>query len=270
MSIIYTPKGKAREYSPLAANFYDGCDHGCAYCYAPGIKRQTREAYNEQVTPRRDILHQLERDCKQFAYSRNQVLFNFMGDPYCKANDQCQITRGALALFLDARIPVALLTKGGVRALKDLDIIERFGEHIKVGATLTFIDKKKSKEWEPGAALPEDRIQMLRKFHERGVKTWASFEPVIEPAESLALIKETLDCVDEYKIGKLNNYKGIDKAIDWTLFLNEVVDVLRDAKKPFYIKHDLRQAAPTVKLYGNEMNYDEFNLAPWEKRSLFS
>jgi len=269
MSIIYTPKGKAREYSPLAANFYDGCDHGCAYCYAPGIKMQTREAYNEQVTPRRDILHQLERDCKQFAYSRNQVLFNFMGDPYCKANDQFQITRGALALFLDARIPVALLTKGGVRALKDLEIIKKFNEHIKVGATLTFNDEHKSTEWEPGAATPSERIEMLETFHSNGVKTWASFEPVIEPQESLTLIKRTIHCVDEYKIGKLNNYKGIDKAIDWTEFLINVVKILRDAGKPFYIKQDLRQAAPSVKLYGNEMNYDEFNLAPWYKNSLF-
>ena len=34
MSIIYEPKGKAREYSPLAVNLYRGCSHGCLYCYA--------------------------------------------------------------------------------------------------------------------------------------------------------------------------------------------------------------------------------------------
>jgi len=269
MSIIYTPKGKAREYSPLAANFYNGCDHGCIYCYAPGIKRQTREEYNTCVTPRRDLLHQLERDCKQYAYSRQQVLFNFMGDPYCRANDKYKITRGALSLMFNNHIPVAILTKGGSRALQDIDIIKKFKEHIKVGATLTFYDKEKSIEWEPRAASPEDRMSMLRQFHKEGVKTWASFEPVIEPEESLTLIKETLDCVDEYKIGKLNNHKGMDKAVDWTSFLASVVDVLRGANKPFYIKYDLRQAAPTIKLYGNEMNYDEFNLVHWDRGELF-
>lgn len=269
MSIIYTPKGKAREYSPLAANFYDGCDHGCLYCYAPGIKRQTRETYSENVCARRDIVHQLERDCKNFAYSRQQVLFNFMGDPYCKANDKYKITRAALERFLESKIPVAILTKGGTRALQDIDIIKRFKEHIKVGATLTFYNKEKSTEWEPGAASPEDRIAMLKQFHDAGIKTWASFEPVIDPIESLKLIDSTIDYVDEYKIGKINNYKGLDKTIDWTHFLKCVVEKLRSAEKPFYIKYDLRQAAPTIKLYGNEMNYDEFNLVHWDRGDLF-
>jgi DNA repair photolyase len=265
LSIIYTPKGKAREYSPLAANFYEGCDHGCKYCYAPGIRRATRETYRNNVRPRRDILHEIEKDCKQYAYSNQQVLFNFMGDPYCKANNENKITRGALALMLDSHIPVAILTKGGNRALQDLDIIKRFENHIKLGATLTFYDEKKSKEWEPGAAIPAERLDMLRQFHAAGIKTWASFEPVVEPNESLKLIDASIKYVDEYKIGKLNNYGGIDKTIDWKDFLLKVVKKLRDAEKPFYIKYDLRQAAPSVKLYGNEVCPDEFGVAPWYK-----
>ncbi|MCL2006359.1 MAG: hypothetical protein FWG73_09405 [Planctomycetaceae bacterium] len=42
MPIIYTPRGKALEYSDLAANLYTGCSHACRYCYCPAIV--TREA----------------------------------------------------------------------------------------------------------------------------------------------------------------------------------------------------------------------------------
>ena len=268
MSIIYKPKGKAREYSPLAANFYNGCDHGCIYCYAPGIKKITREQYLS-VSPRRDILHEIEKDCKKYAYSKKQVLFNFMGDPYCLANNEFKITRGALKLMLSNHIPVAVLSKGGSRILQDIDIIKRFGEHIKVGTTLTFFDPELSNEWEPGAASPTDRILTLEKVHDAGIKTWASFEPVIEPEESLRLIAETLHCVDEYKIGKINNFQGIDKNIDWTYFLAKTVEILRNANKPFYIKYDLRQAAPSIKLFGNEVLSDEFNVTPWDQCNLF-
>lgn len=269
MSIIYTPKGKAREYSPLAANFYEGCDHACVYCYAPGIRKKTREEYALSVTPRRDILKELEKDVKSYAYSKEQVLFNFMGDPYCKANDKHKITRGALKLFLENKIPVAILTKGGTRALQDIDVIKKFGEHIKIGATLTFYNEERSKEYESGAVLPAERIKMLEEFHKNGVKTWVSFEPVIDPKETIMLIEKTLHCVDEYKVGKINNFGGIDKTIDWTSFLKTVITILRKNKKPFYIKYDLRQSAPTIKLFGNEMNYDEFGVTPWEKESLF-
>ena len=268
MSIIYKPKGKAREYSPLAANFYTGCDHGCVYCYAPAIRRMNRKQYLD-VSPRRDILHEIEKDCKKYAYSKKQVLFNFMGDPYCLANNEFKITRGALKLMLSNHIPVAVLSKGGSRILQDIDIIKRFGEHIKVGATLTFFDPELSNEWEPGAADPNERIATLEKLHDAGIKTWASFEPVIDPEESLRLISETLHCVDEYKVGKINNFQGIDKTIDWTSFLEKVVEILRNANKPFYIKYDLRQVAPSVKLYGNEVLSDEFNVTPWDQCNLF-
>lgn len=257
MSIIYTPKGKAREYSPLAANFYNGCDHGCLYCYAPAIKRMTAEQYKE-VSPRRDLIHQLERDCKKFHRSETQVLFNFMGDPYCKANEEHGLTSKALELFLEHKIPVVILTKGGERAFKDIGIIQQFGDNIKIGFTLTFNDEAKSQEWENGAASPQERIETMRKFKGRGVKTWASFEPVIDPKESLAIMRKSISVTDEYKVGKLNNYRGIDKGINWTDFLENVVKILREAKKPFYIKHDLRQVAPSVKLYGNEVLQDEF------------
>lgn len=35
MHIIYKTTGRAREYSELAVNLYQGCAHACAYCYAP-------------------------------------------------------------------------------------------------------------------------------------------------------------------------------------------------------------------------------------------
>jgi hypothetical protein len=77
--------------------------------------------------------------------------------------------------------------------------------------------------------------------------------------------------VDIYKVGKLNNYKGMDKAIDWTAFLTSAVDILRRAGKAFYVKHDLRVAAPSVKLYGNETQADEFCSPAWthENSELF-
>ena len=56
------------------------------------------------------------------------------------------------------------------------------------------------------------------------------------------------------------HFNGIDKKIDWTSFLSKVVKILRGNERPFYIKKDLRESAPTVKLFGNEVLQDEFNV----------
>jgi hypothetical protein len=88
---------------------------------------------------------------------------------------------------------------------------------------------------------------------------------VIDPEESLRMMERSLPYVDEYKVGKLNNYKGLDKSVDWTAFLDRVAQMLRMAGKPFYVKHDLRMAAPSIKLYGNEVLMDEHCVPGWDK-----
>lgn len=261
MSIIYKPKGKAREYSPYAANLYLGCNHACAYCYAPAIRFTTRENY-KNIEPRRNLLKEFESDCKKNVSNNIQVLFCFMSDPYNSLESELRLTRECLKIALRYNIPISILTKS-ITVLNDIDIFKKFNGNIQVGFTLTFDNIKDSIEYEPGASSPDERIEALKILKENNIKTWASFEPVIFPKQSINLINRTLDIVDVYKIGKINNYKGLDKTIDWNMFLEDVVRILRQNYKPFYVKYDLRQAANTVKLYGNECLMDEFNLT-WQ------
>lgn len=259
MSAIYTPKGKAREYSPLALNVYLGCSHNCKYCYANAMaKRNGNSNYFCNPSPRLNVLPLLDKELKKAP--KEQILLSFIGDAYCETQDNNALTRNVLEKLLEAHSPVAILTKGGKRCLKDIDIFKQFGEHIQIGATLTFDNEKDSLEWESGAAIPDERLEALKVLHENGIKTFASFEPVIVPEQSINLIKSSLDFVDIYKIGKLNNYQGLDKTINWTSFLEEVVEILRGAGKQFYIKHDLRMSASSVRLYGNECLPDEHNV----------
>lgn len=256
MSIIYTPKGKAREYAPLAANLYSGCTHGCLYCYAPAIQRKTLDQFKENAEPRRNILQQLEYDCKKHYASKKHVHLNFTHDPYDSIDKDNKITRLALKSFLRNKIPVAILTKGGDNVLRDIDLFCKFENHIRVGCTLTFDNESDSLKWEPKAALPNERIFLLEKLKSLGVPTWASFEPVIDPEQSLKLIEKTIDIVDFYKIGKLNNHKGIDSEIDWFDFAIKAIEILRKNNKQFYIKEDLRKYIPDIHLEENEKNPD--------------
>ena len=258
MSVIYTPRGKAREYSPYACNIYIGCNHGCKYCFAPSIRYTSREEYLK-VVPRRNILRDFERDCKKLNNFDSQVLFCFMSDPYNELESELRLTRQCLEIALKYKIPISILTKSKT-VLSDIDVIEKFGQNIKIGFTLTFDNEKDSLEWEPGASLPSERLESLKILKENDITTWASFEPVIDIRQSLNMIEKSLDYVDVYKIGKLNNYNGLDKAVNWSRFLNDAVILLRESDKPFYVKKDLRQAANDIKLYGNEVLQDEFNL----------
>lgn len=250
MSLIYTPKGKAREYSPLALNVYNGCDHGCSYCYLRSISKLLS---NPDPQPRKGFLETLEKELNKYAICE-QVLLSFSGDPYCAKDVELGITRKTLELLLKRKIMTAILTKGGYRCLRDLDLFKKF-PLIKVGTTLTLISEDMQKQYEPGAASTLVRMDTLHNLHKNKIHTWVSMEPVIDPQQSLELIRQTLPYVDEYKVGKLN-HNALQKTINWTNFGLSAVAILREAKKPFYIKKDLRDYLPKGFLTKQESDMD--------------
>lgn len=253
MPLIYEPRGKAREYSPLALNIYSGgCDHACKYCYCPAIMRG---AWSTVSRPR--ILTRL---AKEAAKADQQILLSFMGDPYCAPEKWFRHTRAALLILKAAGCSVAILTKGGSRCVADLDIYRAWPQgRIKVGATLTFLNPEKSAHWEPGAASPADRISALEKLHTAGVRTWASIEPVIEPDESLAIIDASLPYVDAYKVGRWNHSAQANQ-IDWTWFARSAVEKIRAARKALYVKRDLQPYLPPGYLTPEECDQDALAL----------
>jgi len=256
MSLIYTPKGKAREYSPLALNVYSGgCDHGCKYCYCSGMQKAFGREWSRNPVPRN--LRGLEREAQK---ADRQILLCFVGDPYCKAEAEHRVTREALALLESASCSVAILTKGGTRCLDDIEMFTSWpGTRIKVGATLTFRTNQKSQDWEPGAAIPDNRLESLSVLHKAGVKTWASIEPVIDPVESLAIIKASLPYVDAYKVGRWN-HDNRSNVIDWNKFGMLAVSMIRSAGKALYVKVDLQPHFPAEYLTDAEKNIDTLAL----------
>ena len=262
MKVIYTPKGRAREYSPQALNMYNGCDHDCLYCY-----NRMRNYFTSNPIPKKDIISKVEYDAKKIAGTNKQVMLCFMGDAYCKAEIDFQITRDVLDILLNYRIPTAILTKGGNRCLRDVNIFKQFGKGIKIGATLTFTNSEHSLHYEPGAAIPDERFETLKTLHESGIMTWVSLEPVVDISQSLEIIDITHSYVDHYKIGKMNGYNlgknnpfNLNTKPDWAYFLNEAVKRMRKYDKEFYVKKDLHKHDKTVKVSLHEIDMDYLSL----------
>ena len=261
MSTIYEPKGKAREYSPLAVNIYKGCDNGCFYCYVPTMMKVFNSGYqHNQVETKENFLSKLSKDAIKLKGTQKQVLLSFTGDPYCEKENIENQTTEVLKILLQNQIPTAILTKGGTNTLKDLEIIKQFGKSIKIGATLTADNSKDSIEWENKAHIPEDRLKALQILKKNNITTWASMEPVIDPDQTINLIKSSHNYIDHYKIGKLNHHIN---NIDWEAFLYEVVDLCRGLNKHFYIKNDLAEYNKKIKFTKEERDQDFLNIKPF-------
>lgn len=186
-------------------------------------------------------MSKLEKELSRVGNNINrQVLLSFIGDPYCETDEKDDITRQVLELLLAYQIPIAILTKAGNAVLKDLDLFKKF-DHIKVGQTLTFTVDGDSKHYEPGAPTSMERLEALRTLHDEGIKTFASYEPVIKPIQSLALMRMGVGFIDQYKIGKANYMTAQTECISWQNFGNAALDMVRHHKIPTYFKKDLRK-----------------------------
>ncbi|HWQ19206.1 MAG TPA: radical SAM protein [Methanotrichaceae archaeon] len=241
---IYEPQAEAREYSGYALNLYSGCSHGCKYCYN---KDRFDGPCDQQI--KKASLGNIEHDLKALAGKDAVVHLPFVGDLYDLGRPNNSYTREVLELFKRYNHPFQILTKGGTLATSDFDL---YFEGCRFGCTLTFDNEADSRTWEPGAALPADRIESLRQAHERGIETWVSLEPVIDPAQTLHLIELTHEFVDFYGVGKLNHDQRA-KAIEYPKFRADAEALLKKYGKAYKIKAALAEAAPMPAFTAEEL-----------------
>jgi len=240
-NIIYAPKGQALEYSCLAANPYSGCGHKCAYCYVPNILRMDRRKFDSGAVERAGYTEKLTRDARKYQHlgSTNQVMLSFTTDPYHPYDTT--LTREVLQVLANHGLSFCTLTKGGTRALRDIDLFRH--DRDAFATTLTSLDSAFSKKWESGAALPEDRIEAIKTFHKAGIFTWVSLEPTLDIESSLAIVQETHSYVDLFKVGRAN-YLPMTKTTDWESYTHRMIDLCDSLGSAHYIKKDLQKFLP--------------------------
>lgn len=243
MRVIYKPKGRALEYSPLACNLYMGCTHGCAYCYAPGCVRKTSEVWHNNAEERRNVVELFETDAKWLSENmpddeNRRVLFCFLSDPYQPLESKLHLTHKCLVIAKKYGIKIDILTKGSyARVSKDFQLMKDADVHL--GITLSFVNDNIRKLWEPRASTVADRLRILKEAHKLGIYTWVSMEPVIVPEEALSVVDVAHDFVNFWKVGKLNHNKKVEDSVDWARFRDDVTNRLHRFRAKYYIKNDL-------------------------------
>ncbi|HEB31337.1 MAG TPA: hypothetical protein ENI15_10750 [Spirochaetes bacterium] len=237
MQVIYEPKGAALEYAELAVNLYTGCKFGCIYCYAPAIAQQNVHQFSSNPQPKKNVLKRLEADCKKMAGDKRTVLLCFTCDPY-QSFEAGVLTREALLILEKYKMTATVLTKGGLIAERDFDILRR--NNWSFGSTVHMYDNDPGRPWEPHAANNRSRCMAIRNAHRMGIKTWVSMEPVIYTDQALKSIEEMHCNVDFWKVGKMNHR---DLDIDWRKFYDDVTGLLKKVGAEYYIKDALSKAA---------------------------
>ncbi len=235
MKPIYKPSGKAKEYGDYAINIYTGCPHRCYYCFAPSVLRRDREEFHGHVEPRKGIVEAVKRQLDAEQITGKLIHLCFTCDPYPMGVDSI-ITRDIIKLLKSTGNHVQILTKNGIGACRDLDLLDS-GDWLGVTYAGYSTSPVECPPEEPNAGWPIDRFRVLVLAKRQGVKTWVSCEPVIDSASVLRLI-EAGDYIDRFKIGKLNYHPS---SINWAEFGREAERLCKEYGRDYYIKECLRK-----------------------------
>lgn len=224
MKPIYEPKGKAKEYGDYAINIYTGCPHRCFYCFAPKVLRKDKEEFHSHVEPRKDIVEEVRRQIEREQITDKLIHLCFTCDPYPTGRDTTP-TREIIKIIKESGNHVQILTKGD--GSRDFDLLD---ENDWYGITY---------DGNLGSVRDFFAILDLMEAQDRGIKTWISFEPVINSEPVLQTIKEVgrLKFADKIKIGKLNYYPS---EIDWADFGHRAEELCQKLGIDYYIKESLR------------------------------
>jgi DNA repair photolyase len=195
-----------------ALNPYRGCGHGCTYCYAPDVLRETRE-WGSFVDVKRNIPTVLSREVKR--KKKGVVGIGTVTDAYQPTEKKYEVTRFSLEQLLKEDFPICIQTKSDL-VLRDLDLIRRFSDS-EVGFTVAFLDENTRKLFEPKASPIERRLSALRTLSDEGVKTWGFIGPILPHVsldELLELARRIADTgVDHVLVDKLNLKRSTRKNI---------------------------------------------------------
>src|SRR2546428_1268734 len=165
-------------------NPYQGCEHGCIYCYArpshaylglsPGLEFETRIFAKENAA---DLLR---RELSLPGYRCELIALGANTDPYQPIEREHRITRSILEVLWEFRNPVGIVTKGSLIE-RDLDLLERMAREglAQVFVSIGSLDGEIARTLEPRAAAPYRRVETVRRLSERGVPCGTLVAPII-------------------------------------------------------------------------------------------
>ncbi len=180
-----------------SANPYQGCEHGCVYCYA----RNSHEfwGYDAGLDFERKILYKknapelLEKKITSKNWQGDTIVFSGNTDCYQPLERKMQITRKCLDVMLKWKHPTGIITKNSL-ILRDLDILKEMAKLniIAVNLSITSLSEETRRLLEPRTATIKQRLKTLEVLSENGIPVRVMMAPIIPSLNSheiLPLVK---------------------------------------------------------------------------------
>lgn len=178
-------------------NAYRGCFHGCAYCYArPSHQYLDWGAgtdFERRIVVKRNAPELLRHELTKRTWRRHTIVMSGNTDCYQPLEASYELTRKCLAVCVEARNAVTIITKGAL-VRRDIDVLQALRDvaDVHVFVSVPFASEDDARKIEPYASPIQKRFDAMRALSDAGISTGIAVAPVI-PGLNDSAIAELLN-----------------------------------------------------------------------------
>ena len=216
-------------------NAYQGCEHGCIYCYA----RNSHNYYGfsagldfeQKIIVKPDSPKLLRKHFDNPNYKPEVITLSGNTDCYQPLERKYKITRALLEVMLEYKNPVGIITKNSL-ILRDIDLLSELAKNnlVHVMLSITSLREDLRLMMEPRTATAKKRLQVIEELSKNNIPVGVMTAPIIPGLTSdeiPAILKSVADngaLTAGYTIVRLNGeiknifndwlYKNLPDAAD--------------------------------------------------------
>ena|SRR5437899_1488699 len=165
-------------------NPYQGCEHGCIYCYArpshayldlsPGIDFETK------LFAKPEAAKLLREELSRPGYLCDPIALGTNTDPYQPIEREWKVTRSIIEVLSSCDHPLTITTKGAC-VVRDIDLLAPMAKKnlVRVFVSIAMLDRDLARKLDPRAAAPQRRLEIISELATAGIPVGVNVAPVI-------------------------------------------------------------------------------------------
>ncbi|MBS1645886.1 MAG: PA0069 family radical SAM protein [Bacteroidetes bacterium] len=165
-------------------NPYQGCEHGCLYCYARNSHEYWGYSagldFEQKILVKQGIVAAMEKQLNQKKWEVLPIMLSGNTDCYQPIEKKMQLTRGILQTVLKYKHPVSLITKNSL-ILRDIDLLQELAKDnlVHVMVTVTCTDERVRLQLEPRTTTYKQRFKIIEELNKKNIPVGVMVAPII-------------------------------------------------------------------------------------------
>lgn len=169
---------------PYSVNPYQGCEHGCVYCYARNSHTYWGFSagldFESKLIIKKNVADQLARQMQNPRWKVQPIMLSGNTDCYQPIEKKLKLTRKILEVMLQYRCPVSIITKNALVS-RDLDLLRELAalDLVHVYFSITTLDEQLRSQLEPRTATAGKKLKAMELLASNGVPVGVMNAPII-------------------------------------------------------------------------------------------